>query len=125
MKNMLFTLCLISCLLLAACSQQARSISNPRYREPSTAGYRPNTLSESSSDAAFQYRGELSEFDVLGISRGEITTETEIQRALDNAKRVKLHPNSSILLIQSGALIPDSPMISELERHFRVSTFTG
>src|SRR5436853_1688400 len=125
MKTSVFILCLISCLILAACTRSARSISNPSYHEPGTTGYRPNIPTHNSSDAAFQYRGELSEFDVLGITRGEITTETEISRALDHAKRIKLHPSSSILLIQSGALIPDSPMISELEKHFRVSTFTG
>ena len=125
MKTLPLTACLVSCLILAACTPNARSISNPAYREPGKTGYRPNTPSDISSDVAFQYRGELSEFDVLGITRGEVTTETEISRALDHAKRVKLHPNSSILLIQSGAVIADSPMISELEKHFRVSTFTG
>ena len=125
MKYSIYILCVSGCLILGACTRAVHSISNSGYHEPDTAGYRPNVPSDSSSDTAFLYRGELSEFDVLGITRGEVTTETEISRALDHAKQVKLHPNSSVLLIQSGALIPDSPMISELEKHFHVSTFTG
>jgi len=77
------------------------------------------------SDPGFVYRGELSEFDVLGIERGETASEQDIQRALDSAKTVKLASNSSILLIQSGALFPDAPMANELGRYFRVSPFSG
>jgi hypothetical protein len=80
---------------------------------------------ENGSDPAFVYRGELSEFDVLGIARGQTTSETEIAQALDSSKRVKLSPGSSILLIQSGAAFPDAPMVAELSKHFRVVPFSG
>src|SRR2546423_4504963 len=93
---------LFSCIVLTACKTSKYSISNFSYHEPGRVGY-PTAVS---SDAAFQYRGELSEFDVLGITRGEVASESEINRALDHAKRVKLRPNSSILLIQSGAVFP-------------------
>jgi len=72
-----------------------------------------------------QYQGELSEFDVLGIGRGQATSENEIRRALEQAKSVKLRPSSSILLIQSGAAFPDGPMLEELGKHFRVAPFSG
>jgi len=112
---------LFSCIVLTGCKTSKYSISNSSYHEPGKVGY----PTDASSDAAFQYRGELSEFDVLGISRGEVASESEINRALDHAKRVKLRPNSSILLIHSGAVFPDAPMVAELEKHFRVSTFSG
>jgi hypothetical protein len=111
-----------ACALLAGCGT-TRSISNSSYRGDEHASYfspRPN-----GSDPGFAYRGELSEFDVLGITRGQVTSEQDIQRALDNAKAVKLEANSSILLIQSGAIFPDAPMVSELSKYFRVSPFSG
>jgi hypothetical protein len=115
------------CGLLAGCGG-VRSISNSGYREegrsygPRVGDYMPRA---NGSDPGFMYRGELSEFDVLGIERGESASEQDIQRALDNAKSVKLNANSSILLIQSGALFPDAPMVKELGKYFRVSPFSG
>src|SRR6266581_1338939 len=117
---------LFGCIALMGCVSDNRSISDSTYREPETTSrYLPNAPQPNASGAAYQYRGEVSEFDVLGITRGEVASESEINRALDHAKRLKLRPNSSILLIQSGAVFPDSPMVAELEKHFRVSTFSG
>ncbi len=113
------------CVSLVGCAKSGRSISNSGYADHSLGTYTGDSEKGPHSDLAFKYRGELSEFDVLGITRGENASETEIQRALDNAKRVKLHPGSSILLIQSGAGFPDAPMVAELEKHFRVATFSG
>jgi hypothetical protein len=112
------------CGLLAGCGG-VRAISNSSYREDEglhIAGYFPRA---NDSDPGFAYRGELSEFDVLGIERGEAASDLEIQKALDNAKSVKLSASSSILLIQSGAMFPDAPMVKELSRYFRVSPFSG
>jgi hypothetical protein len=67
----------------------------------------------------------LSEFDVLGITRGAVPSDTEIEQALASAKRVRLHPGTSIMLIQSGAIFPDGPMVTELSKHFRVVAFSG
>jgi hypothetical protein len=109
-------------LVLAGC-QSTRSISNSAYREPQ-GGYcyapRPN-----GSDPGFAYHGELSEFDVLGIERGMIASEADIQQALAGVKQVRLKPGSSVLLIQSGAMFPDGPMVAALSPHFRVVPFTG
>jgi hypothetical protein len=110
------------CGLLAGCGT-TRSISNSSYHGDETAWrYAPRV---NGSDPGFAYRGELSEFDVLGIERGEAASEQDIQRALDAAKAVKLNANSSVLLIQSGALFPDAPMVKELGKYFRVSPFSG
>jgi hypothetical protein len=108
--------------LLAGCAQ-TRSISNSAYREE--PGFFGDHAPVNSSDPAFNYRGELSEFDVLGITRGTVASDTEIERILANAKRVHLRLGSSILLIQSGAMFPDGPMVSELSKHFRVAPFSG
>src|SRR5436309_658620 len=118
-----FNICLlaVTCALLAGCAK-TRSISNSSYQDEHTLGYMPRA---NGSDPGFAYRGELSEFDVLGIARGQMTTDEDIQHALDNAKSVTLNANSSILLIQSGAMFPDAPMVNELSKHFRVTPFSG
>lgn len=109
--------------LLAGCTTRGRSISHSGYAQKSSyVGTSPSTAP---TDPAFEYRGELSEFDVLGISRGGITSEADIRRAIEDTKPVKLRPGSSILLIQSGALFPDGPMVSELSKHFHVVPFSG
>jgi hypothetical protein len=100
-----------------------RSISHSGY--PQQSSYCGNRIADGMSDPAFEYRGELSEFDVLGIPRGEITSEAEIRRALEGSKSVKPRPGSTILLIQSGALFPDSPMVTELSKSFHVVPFSG
>ncbi|PWU20641.1 MAG: aminopeptidase [Verrucomicrobia bacterium] len=107
---------LLACALCAGCQTSTRSISHSGYSE---AGRAPTT------DPGFEYRGELSEFDVLGISRGDLVSDAEIQSALAKATGVRLHPGSSVLLIQSGALFPDGDMVSELGKHFRVVPFSG
>ena len=114
-------LAIVICALLVGCTS-TRSISHSGYREEGSSyfGPRPNV-----SDPGFQYRGELSEFDVLGITRGALTSESDIQNAIASAKRVALRPGSSILLVQSGAMFPDGPMVDELSRHFRVVPFSG
>jgi len=114
---------MLACALIAGCAKSARSISHSGYTKPGSYCHHPP--GDSLSDLAFEYRGELSEFDVLGISRGEITSDAEIRRTLEVAKPVKLRPGSSVLLIQSGALFPDGPMMSALSRHFSVVPFSG
>jgi hypothetical protein len=122
MKFLTLTSTLIICGLLLGCNARVRPISNSGYvgKSEQHGRYPQPTL-----DPAFQYRGELSEFDVLGITPGAIASENEIRRALENAKRVKLHSDSSLLLIQSGAAFPDGGMVTELSKHFQVVPFSG
>ena len=114
---------ILSCALLAGCNTKSRSISHPAY--PQQASYCDTGARDHYSDPDFPYRGELSESDVLGIPHGEFTSEADIQRALAAARPVRLHPGCSILLIQSGALFPDGPMVTELSKYFRVVPFSG
>jgi hypothetical protein len=122
MKSLYLALTVTICFCLLGCNSTVRPISNSAYPEQAANhGRAPHPA----LDPAFQYRGELSEFDVLGITPGAIASENEIRRALDNAKRVKLHSDSSLLLIQSGAAFPDGTMVTELSRHFQVVPFSG
>ena len=123
MKSTTCCLLILACAILAGCQKTTRSISHSGY--PQKASYSGDGAPPGASDPAFEYRGELSEFDVLGIPRGEFTSEADIQRALAASKRVQLRPGSSILLIQSGALFPDGTMVTELSKHFRVVLFSG
>lgn len=122
MKTSVIIAAVLGGVLLAGC-QSTRSISNSGYRGDERVSYYAPRGND--SDPGFAYRGELSEFDVLGITRGEVASEQDIQRALDNAKAVNLNANSSILLIQSGAIFPDGPMLSNLGKYFHVSPFSG
>jgi hypothetical protein len=108
---------------MAGCGANKRSISNSAYQAP-PSGY-AGPPSAAAIDSPFAYRGELSEFDVLGVTRGAPASDTEIQQALASAKRVRLREGNSILLLQSGAIFPDGPMVTELSKHFRVVPFTG
>jgi hypothetical protein len=119
MKSSALFFLVATMILLMGCRSE-RSISNSSYQKQTQA--RP-WCPQPASD--FAYRGELSEFDVLGIARGETASERDIQRALDAAKRVKLRDGSSILLIQSGATFPDAAMVQNLSQHFRVVPFSG
>lgn len=104
--------CLAVTALVCLTGCETRSISNSGY---SGGAYYGNSL----------YRGELSDFDVLGVDRDQSITEADIAKALDSPARVKLRKGSSILLIQSGAMFPDEPMVNELNHYVNCVPFTG
>ena len=104
--------CLTLTTLLTGC--QTRSISNSGY----SGGY----YCEGGDPF---YRGELNEFDLLGIVPKESIMDEQIGKALDASARVTLRKGSSVLLIQSGAMQPDKPMLDAMEKHFAVVPFTG
>lgn len=112
-----FAVAVVSCAIFVGCAK-TRSISNSGYFEP--GHHRVG-----SGVREFAYHGELSEFDVLGIQRDRTVSDEEINRALDNAKQVRLEKDASILLIQSGAAFPDGAIVSALSQHFRVTPFSG
>jgi len=92
-------------------------------RSISDSGYRGRFAWESGNR---YYRGELSEMDVLGTSVSQKVTETEIRKALVGGSSVQVHPGDSLLVIQSGAIAPDSAMIDALNHlGYRVQGFSG
>jgi hypothetical protein len=106
---------LLAVLVLAGCAM--RSISN--------SGYDAQGGRYAASKSNPFYVGELSEFDVLGIDRGKLVSEQEIRQAIDNRVALSVKRGTSIMLIQSGALIPDDPMVKALEKHYTVGVFSG
>jgi hypothetical protein len=100
-------------MLLSAC---VRSISDSGY-------YADSDRRGSRASNPF-YRGELSEFDVLGIDPKVSVTEADIEKAFTAKTRITVPKGSAIMLIQSGAMIPDDVM-KGLEKYYNVSVFTG
>ena len=101
--------------LLSGCA--TRSISDSGYQGESRYGSRTSTNPF--------YKGELSEFDVLGIDPQAKVTGEEITKAFEQKQVLKLPKGSSIMVIQSGASIPDEPMVKALEKYYNVSVFSG
>lgn len=94
------------------------------------AGCATRSISDSGYQGGYHgrnpfYRGELSEFDLLGLHRGAQISEEQISQALDAPKRASLRKGSSLLLIQSGAYQPDEPMREALNRQFNPVPFSG
>ncbi len=94
-------------ILLTSCN--TRSISDSGYRE--SYGYYGR-----SSDA-MAYRGELTEWDVLGTGSSNASATKYEPVSLSKGERV--------LVIQSGAFFPDEEMIRELQTHWTVAMFSG
>ena len=111
MKPGIFLPMIAGCCLLIGCTKTVRSISQSGYGD--------------SYSYAGPYSRELDEFDVLGIDRNQPVTEDEIRRVSSQSQPVRLAPGSTILLIQSGAIYPDGPLVTELSKYFRVVPFTG
>lgn len=108
-------LVLLFLIILSGCA--TRSISNSGYS--SEGYYRPKADNP-------LYKGELSEFDVIGIDAGKEISEQDIATAANTSKeRLSLRKGDFILLIQSGAMIPDQDMTKSAEKYFAVNVFTG
>lgn len=71
------------------------------------------------------YKGELSEYNVLGIDPKASVSEEQIRDALEAKRSLTMPKGSSVMLVQSGAMIPDDPMVAGLEKYYNVSVFTG
>lgn len=105
----------LALLLIAGCG--TRSISDSGYSSDSSRGY-PGASNP-------YYKGELSEFDVLGIDRTQKISEEDIQKSFDAKRPMTIPKGSSILLVQSGAVFPDDGMVRSLEKYYTVAAFTG
>jgi len=102
-------------MILAGCG--VRSISD--------SGYYADSDRRGAGGSSLFYQGELSEFDVLGIDPKLAVTEADIQKAFAAKSRITVPKGSSIMLLQSGAMIPDDAMVKGLEKYYNVSVFTG
>jgi len=94
-------------------------------RSVSSSGNYPGGYSGRGGENAL-YKGELTEFEVLGITPGKEITEQDIAEAASGKKeRLGLQKGEPLLLIQSGAVIPEQEMTERMEKYFSVSVFTG
>ena len=109
MKTPFLAAAWLALLLLAGC--ETRSISDSGYRHGESNRY---------------YRGELTEAEVVGApDPGHAITDADIQSALHSSKPVHAAPGTGLLVVQSGALIPDDAMIQALNTRYRVLPFSG
>jgi hypothetical protein len=109
-------LALLISIVLSGCTTP-RSVSN--------SGYYPGDNNGRGGDNPL-YKGELSEIDVLGIDPGKEITEQDITSAASGKKeQLSLRKGESLLLIQSGAMIPEQEMTENMGKYFSVSVFTG
>ena len=93
------------------------------------AGCQEGSISDNTHYNRSAYVGgngrEIDELDLLG-TRGGAVSEGDIQAALRQRQGgVQARPGSSLLLVQSGAIMPDSIMIAALERSYKVFPFAG
>lgn len=105
----------LTALALQGCG--VRSISDSGYQAESQGRFRP------ASNAL--YKGELTEFEVLGIASQTPASQEEINRSLEDRQRLTLPKGSPIMLVQSGAIMPDDQMVRALESHHRIVAFSG
>ena len=104
--------CFFAVALLALAGCESRSISN--------SGYPGNRLAYNSA-----YHGELTEFDVLGLNDAGPITDERIVAELAAAGHVTPQIGKPLLVVQSGAVAPDEPMLTALSQSFPISTFFG
>ena len=105
----------LTVLALQGCG--VRSISDSGYQAESQGRFRPSSNS--------LYKGELTEFEVLGIASQTPASQEEINRSLEDRQRLTLPKGSPIMLVQSGAIMPDDQMVRALESHHRIVAFSG
>jgi hypothetical protein len=112
-SSFLATLLCALAALLAGCA--TRPISDSGY--PDRNSYRASSNP--------MYKGELSEFAVLGIDPNESISEQDIAAAGSARERVALKRGANIMLLQSGTLIPDEDMLKAAHQYFGVTPFSG
>jgi len=104
---------LLLALFLAGC--ETRSISDSGYRHPYAWG----------NNASPFYKGELTELDILGAAPRQDATGENIAHALETASAPSLRRGDKVILIQSGAPVPDNAMLEEASKYFAVAPFSG
>lgn len=109
---MLRTSIIALAVLAAALGGCARSISNSGYPGDYYSG---NQL----------YQGELDELDLFVPQERDQTFEGNIKAALADSRPITAELGKPLLVVQSGALVPDELMTDALANHFQVSPFSG
>jgi hypothetical protein len=113
-SRQLLALALLAVLVLTpGCT--TRSISDSGYRRDGYGHAPQNPF----------YQGELSEFDLLGLQRGDEPTDAQIRERLAQTQTVRVRRGARLLLIQSGALLPDGSMLAAMNKYFSVVPFSG
>lgn len=97
---------------LSACS--TRSISNSGYQADGYYG----------SNNAF-YRGEIDELDLLVPEQQKASFQGDIDAALAHNETISAELGQPLLVVQSGAIVPDEAMTDALKDHFAVAPFSG
>lgn len=105
---------LAALLLLSGCA--TRSISETGYAQSDNP--RRGYYGEQMSD-------ELDELELLGIESKQAISEEDIAQALNDAKKISIPRNDSVLIVQSGAEFPDSEMVAALSSYWNVSQLSG
>ncbi len=100
-------------LLLAGC--ETRSISDSEYRNSYGWARTANSL----------YKGELTEIDILGAANRQEATEASIAKALETLTPPQIKHGEKVILIQSGAQMPDNAMLDAAGRYFSIAPFSG
>ena len=111
MNKFAIVIAIVALLGINACA--SRSISETGYSQTKQSRY------TDTSDL------ELDELAVLGIGGDSPINDQRITGALKNIKSIKLAQGSSVLLVQSGAALPDSQMITSLSQYWNVNIFNG
>jgi len=104
--------CAIALALLAALAGCARSISN--------SGYPGNYY-----DRNQLYQGEIDELELFVPQERDQTFEGDIKSDLADSHPITALIGKPLLVVQSGALVPDERMTDALDEHFQVSPFSG
>jgi hypothetical protein len=118
MKNRILLSSAFGAVLLALASCTTESISSD-YQNGGARRYNQPVVAQPSWTG-----GELSEADLIGISgEGEITQEKIATAVRDRS--FLLHPGSRVMLLQSGAPVPDQEMMDAFARNYTVIPMDG
>jgi hypothetical protein len=102
-------------LLLALGACGTRSISNSGYPGDSYYGAAGNAF----------YQGEIDELDLFVPQKKNVSFQADIATALDVKDPVQAALGQPLLVVQSGAPVPDEPMTDALASYFQVAPFSG
>ena len=113
----LLRLPILLALIVSVAGCGSRSISN--------SGYQADASHSSYVASNPFYRGELSEFDVLGAAGNSAITDEDIQKSFAARRPLAIAKGAPVMVVQSGAIFPDDPMLKSLAAYYSVVGFSG